>query len=163
MYFMCLCWCEGNSKSKVLYFIPAERVSASCWQAYVQLVQCQTAVAVSTSDNVNRHSSGCKMAIVLEEWSKEEVRSVIRFFYGKKFQPIEIHRELATVYGGNVMAAQRVHKWCREFDSGQVNVKDEQRSGWPSTSADSVQNIDVAVQAGRCVSIAQMELRFNLS
>ena len=46
-----------------------------------------------------------------------------------------------------MMAVQHVHKWCREFGSVQVNVKDEQRSGWPSTSADPVQNIDVAVQA----------------
>jgi len=60
------------------------------------------------------------------------------------------------------MAAQYVHKWCMEFDSGQVNVKDEQRNGQPSMSADPVQDIDVAVQADICVSIAQLELRFTL-
>jgi hypothetical protein len=67
------------------------------------------------------------------------------------------------VYGGNVMAAQYVHKWCMEFDSGQVNVNDEQRSGQRSMSADPVQNIDVAVQADIRVNIAQLDLRFNLS
>jgi hypothetical protein len=61
------------------------------------------------------------------------------------------------------MAVQHVHKWCREFDSGQVKVKDEQRSSRPSTSADPVQDIDAAVQADRCVSIAQLELRFYVS
>jgi hypothetical protein len=40
---------------------------------------------------------------------------------------------------------------------------DEQRSGRPSTSADVVQDIDAAVQADRCVSVAQLEVRFNLS
>ena len=44
-----------------------------------------------------------------------------------------------------------------------LNVKDEQSSGQPSTSADPVQDIDVAVQTDRCVSTAQLELRFNLS
>jgi hypothetical protein len=29
------------------------------------------------------------------------------------------------VYGANVMTVQHVRKWCREFDSGQVNVMDE--------------------------------------
>jgi len=61
------------------------------------------------------------------------------FFVGKKkVPPVEIHCELVTVYGGNVMAINNVHKWCREFESGRVNVKDEQRSGQPSTSADPV-------------------------
>jgi hypothetical protein len=42
-------------------------------------------------------------------------------------------------------------------------VTNEQRSDQPSTSADPVQDIDAAVQADRCVSIAQLELSFNLS
>jgi transposase len=41
-----------------------------------------------------------------------------------------------------------VRKWCREFDSGQVNVMDEQRSGRPSTSADLVQDIDALLTKG---------------
>jgi hypothetical protein len=40
---------------------------------------------------------------------------------------------------------------------------DEQRSGRPSTSADLARDIDTAVQADRYVSIAQLEIRFNLS
>jgi hypothetical protein len=46
------------------------------------------------------------------------VRSVIRF-YGQTFPPAEIHRELVTMYGTNVMTVQNVHKWCRDFDSSQ--------------------------------------------
>jgi hypothetical protein len=80
---------------------------------------------------------------------------------GKKVPPVEIHRELVTVYDANVITVQHVHKWCRGCD--QVNVMDEQRSGWPSTSADLVQDIDAAVHANRRVSIAQLEIRFNLS
>jgi hypothetical protein len=68
-----------------------------------------------------------------------------------------------TAYGGNVMAVQHVCKCWREFDSGRLNVRDEQRSGRPSTCADPVQDIDAAVQTDRCVSIAQLELWFNLS
>jgi hypothetical protein len=82
---------------------------------------------------------------------------------GKIVPPFEIHRELVTVYGANVMTVQRVRKWYREFDSGRVNVMDEQRSGRPSTSADLVQDIDAAMQADRRVSIVQSEIRFNLS
>jgi hypothetical protein len=43
----------------------------------------QTAVIVTTSGDVNTHSSSFKMVTVLKKWTKEEVRSVIRF-YGQK-------------------------------------------------------------------------------
>jgi hypothetical protein len=102
------------------------------------------------------------MATVLKEWIKEEC-VVICFLRAKEVPPAEIHRELVTVYCTNVMTVQHMPKWCREFDSGQMNVMDEKRSGRPSTSVDLVQNIDAAVQADRRVSIAQLEIRFNLS
>jgi hypothetical protein len=58
------------------------------------------------------------MATVLKVWPKEEMRSVIRFLRAKKVPPVEIHRELLTVYGANVMTVQHMRKWCGEFDSG---------------------------------------------
>jgi hypothetical protein len=47
---------------------------------------------------------------------------------GKRDPPVEIHGELVTLYGANVMTVQHLRKWCREFDSGRVNVMDEQRT-----------------------------------
>jgi hypothetical protein len=44
------------------------------------------------------------MGMVENGRRKEEVRSVIRFFCAEGIQPIEIHRELVTVYGPGVMA-----------------------------------------------------------
>jgi hypothetical protein len=82
---------------------------------------------------------------------------------GKNFPPVDIHRDLVTVCGANVMTVHHVRKWYNEFDTGRVNVMDEQRSGQPSTSADLVLDIDAAVQADRRVIIAQLEIRFNLS
>jgi hypothetical protein len=73
------------------------------------------------------------------------------FFFMEKIQLVELHRELVTVYGANVMTVQHMRKWCREFGSGRVNVMDENGSGQSSTSADLVQNIDAAVQADRRV------------
>jgi hypothetical protein len=118
-------------------------------------IQHQTAVTVSASDDGNRRSSGCKMTTIPEEWTKE-VHYVI-CFYGQKFPPVENHHELVIVYGDNVMAIQHVLKWCREFVSGWINVKDEQWSDWPFIPADPVQDIHTALQADSHVSIAQLE------
>jgi hypothetical protein len=60
----------------------------------------------------------------------------------KRVPPVEIHHELVTLYGANVMTVQHMQKWYREFDSGRMNVMDEKRSGWPSVSADVVQDVD---------------------
>jgi len=73
-------------------------------------------------------------------------------FVGKNFHLLKFIISWLTVNGGSVMAVQH----------GRLNVKDEQSSGQPSTSADPVQDIDAAVQTDRCVSTAQLELRFNL-
>jgi hypothetical protein len=94
------------------------------------------------------------MVTVLKELTKEEVHSVV-VFYGQKSSTVEIHRELVTVYGANVMTVH-VRKWCREFDSGRVNVMDEQSSGRPSKCSDLVQDSDAAEQADKRVSIAQL-------
>jgi hypothetical protein len=69
-------------------------------------------------------------------------------FKGKKIPPVEINRELVTVYGAVMRVLVYVRKWCTEFDSGRVNVMDEERSGRPSTSADLVQDIDALLTKG---------------
>jgi hypothetical protein len=64
------------------------------------------------------------------------------------------------VYGANVMTVQHVRKWCWEFDSGGVNVPDENRSGLSSTSADLVQDIDAADRlCGLVVSVEDYKHR----
>ena len=60
------------------------------------------------------------MVTVLCDWTQEEVRSVIRFFWAKGTAPTEIHWEIETVYGCNVMTVQHVRKWCQEFSGGRV-------------------------------------------
>jgi hypothetical protein len=45
----------------------------------------QIAVTVTTSGDVNRHSSSFKAETILKEWTKEEVRFVIHNLWGIKF------------------------------------------------------------------------------
>ena len=43
-------------------------------------------------------------------WTQEEVQSVIWFLGAKGTAPIEIHHEIQTVFGSNVMTVQHVRK-----------------------------------------------------
>jgi len=89
--------------------------------------------------------------------------SVIRFLWAKGTAPTDIHREIETVYGCNVMTVQHVRKWCREFSGGRVSVTDERRSMRPSTSADLVPAVEQIVCANRLVFLKEWGEQFNLS
>ena len=102
------------------------------------------------------------MAFVLCVWTHEEVWS-IRFLWAKGTAPTEIHHEIQTVYGSNVITVQRVGKWCQEFSGFRMSVTDEQRSGRPSTSADLVAAVEETVRANRWVLLKELEEQFNLS
>ncbi|GBM52236.1 hypothetical protein AVEN_31053-1 [Araneus ventricosus] len=65
-----------------------------------------------------------------------EVRSVIRFLNAKNVKPAEIPRQLAEIYGENVMTDGMVRRWVRQFNDGRTNVHDEARSGRPSVVND---------------------------
>ena len=54
------------------------------------------------------------MEATIADFSKCEVRGVIRFLHHKGTSPIEIHRQLISAYGPNVMDIKNVRKWCRD-------------------------------------------------
>lgn len=74
------------------------------------------------------------MVATIADFSKCEVRGVIRFLHHNGTSPIEIHRQLIFAYGPNVMDIKNVKKWCREFSGGRTNVHDESGRGRPSIS-----------------------------
>lgn len=59
-------------------------------------------------------------ATSITEYSKCEVRSVIRFLAQEGVIPTEIHRRLVKAYGPDVMNRQNVTKCVREFQEGRV-------------------------------------------
>jgi hypothetical protein len=50
-------------------------------------------------------------ATSINEYSKCEVRSVIRFLAQEGVIPTEIHRQLVKAYGPDVMNRQNITKW----------------------------------------------------
>ena len=57
----------------------------------------------------------------------EEQRGVVRFLWTEGVKTFEIHRRMLAQYGQST-------EWVERFKSGRTRVKDEGRSGWPSTS-----------------------------
>jgi hypothetical protein len=111
---------------------------------------------------VNHHITGHIVFVLVSiEWvlmcptidnpTSCEVRAVICFLHVKNMSAVEIHLELCTVYGQNVMSERTVRQWCRTFRDGQTNIHNEEWSGLPSVvSDDLVQSVDQKISGRHC-------------
>lgn len=99
------------------------------------------------------------MEMPLVATAKCEIRAVIRFLNAKKVAPIEIHRQLTEVYGEKCMSVQHVRKWCREFTGGRTDIHDEERSGRPSVSDETIEKVEGILLEDRRITIRELALR----
>jgi hypothetical protein len=76
------------------------------------------------------------MCPAIDNLASCEIRDVIHFLLAKNMRAAEIHSELCTVYGQNVMSEGTVRQRCRMFKDGRTYVHDEERSVRPSVVSD---------------------------
>jgi hypothetical protein len=95
---------------------------------------------------------------------------VVWFLHAKIFSAVEIHHELCTVYGQNVMSEGTVKQWCRMFKDRQTKVHDEEWSVRPSVvSDDFVQSVDQKIEvpyftiSELCVNFHTFHISMRLS
>ena len=93
------------------------------------------------------------MELPLAAPARCEVRAVIRFLNAKGVKPIEIHRQLMEVYGESCMDVKNIRKWCREFTAGRTEIHDEERSGRPSISDETVAKVEQILRQDRRITL----------
>lgn len=84
--------------------------------------------------------SGIELPIVSP--ARCELRAVIRFLTAKGGTNVEIHRQLCEVYGPLCMDLKNVRKWVKAFKAGRTDIHDEQRSGRPSVSEETIAQVE---------------------
>ncbi|KAL4098871.1 hypothetical protein QTP88_023389 [Uroleucon formosanum] len=96
--------------------------------------------------------------------TKEEVRTVIRFFNFQNISPTEIHRKITEVYGPQVMSRKSVLVWCTKFNSGRESVEDEARSGRPisTSTAETIDAVEKLLRSDRRLKIREMVTQLDL-
>jgi hypothetical protein len=101
------------------------------------------------------------MCPVIDRPASCEIRVVIHFLHAKNMSAAEIHHELHTVYGQNVMSEGTLKTVCRMLKEGQTDVHDEERSGLPSVvSDDLVQSVDQKICERRWFTISELSCEF---
>ena len=73
-----------------------------------------------------------KMVSDMEVHMKQ--RCAIEFLHAEKITPNDVHWHLLNVYGDRTVDVSTVGWWVVCFSSGDSNVKDKPRSGWPCTA-----------------------------
>jgi len=74
------------------------------------------------------------MAAKLINCTKEEQRSVIRFFWAEGMPGAQIHLRMCAQYGYKVLSCRIVYEWIEMFENGRTSVMDAERSGRPATA-----------------------------
>lgn len=107
------------------------------------------------------------MARRLENWSRSELRAVIRFLWAKNVSAAEIHRQIVEVYGAEAMSRQHVAKWRRSFETGREDVENRNRgaSGRPSSTTTELNTVrvDEMIQNDRRVTVRAITAELGLS
>jgi hypothetical protein len=68
------------------------------------------------------------MATELEEYTTEEQRSLVRFFFvGKRLNAKDIRKEMFPVYGVKCLLRKEVRNWVNKFSQGRSEVADDAR------------------------------------
>jgi hypothetical protein len=70
-----------------------------------------------------------KMATVLEEFTTEEQRSVVRLVWAKGLNGKDIHKDMFPVYGGKCLTRKAVHIGVEKFSQGRSKVADDAGPG----------------------------------
>jgi hypothetical protein len=70
------------------------------------------------------------MATVLEEYTTEDQRSVVRFFCGQKNTMNRIFiKKMFPIYSGKCLSRKAIHTWVEKFSHGRSKVADNVRPG----------------------------------
>jgi hypothetical protein len=62
---------------------------------------------------------------VLEEYTNEEQRSLVRFLWPKGLNAKDIHKEMFPIYDGKCLSRKAVHNWVEKSSQGRSKVADD--------------------------------------
>ena len=123
-------------------------------------------MAVRCRIATRRRSSSVKMAAQLARRTKEEQRSVIRYFLSSEgVKPFEIHRRMKVQYGDACLSLQQVYEWTRKFMNGISSVTDSPRPGQAHrvVTPEAIAAVEVIVKENRSVTVNEIAAHLDMS
>ena len=78
---------------------------------------------------------------------------------------IETFNKLKQAYGEHALSRSQVFMWYKAFSEGRESIKDEPRSGWPSTSKtdNNVEKVRALVRSDLWLTVRMIASELNLN
>ena len=92
-------------------------------------------------------------------------RSITEFLHVEKIAPNDIHQNLLNIYGDQTVYVSTVRRWVARFSSGDSNVTDKPRSGWPCTAVtpQNEERLDQLIRTNRQITTTELCMELNIS
>jgi hypothetical protein len=89
------------------------------------------------------------------DFTKEEMRGVIRFLFVEGIKTVEITFRMQAQYGDNCLLRSKICELIDHFKKGRASVCDEERSERPSTSwtENNIQAVERMVRENRRITV----------
>ncbi len=96
--------------------------------------------------------------------SREHQCVQIKFMQVFGLKPPAIRAHLLRAHGGHALSVPTVYQWCKKFQSGKDDIKDDKRSGRPTKlTPEMLGNIQLILEQDKTMSLCEISLRAGLS
>ena len=104
------------------------------------------------------------MAVPLQQCTKQEQRSVVRFFC-ECVKPIEINRRTGIKYGDRFTSRIQVYEWTEKFKNCVTRVEDSPRLGpaFTAVTEDNIAAVEKVVWENRLVTVKEVASVLDIS
>ena len=80
--------------------------------------------------------------MLIQSPAKFKISGILHYLVWKGKTPVEVYKEVKTVYGDKAMNWTSVLQWCGEFKNGRTSVHVGQRSGSSIVTNEIVENME---------------------
>ena len=87
-------------------------------------------------------------------------RCIILFYFCKGKNATQTRKKICVVYGEDTVSDRMCQKWFAKFYSGEMNIEDAPRSGWPVTA--DVDQITALIDSDRQITVREIAARLNI-
>jgi len=103
--------------------------------------------------------------VPLQQCTKQEQRSVVRFLFSKGVKPIEIHCRMRIHYGDRCMSCTQVYEWTEKFKNGVTSVEDSPRLGpaFTAVTEDNIAAVENVIRENQLGTVKEVASLLDIS
>ena len=101
----------------------------------------------------------------MQQCTKQEQQSVVRFLFSEGVKPIEIQRRIRIQYSDRYMSRIQVYEWIEKFKNGVTSVEDSPRPGpaFTAVTEDNTAAMENMIWENRRVTVKEVASLLDIS